>query len=64
MMQANGWNDHRMFKGSFGLERTQTLLHRRKEIEEYLILMQSPRHICTMPFTNQIPNLIMQRICL
>ena len=63
-MQANGRNDHRMFKGSFSLERTQTLLQQGQGIEEDLILMQSPRHIFTMPFTNQIPNLIMQRICL
>ena len=56
MMQANGWNDHRMFKGSFSLERTQTLLQQGQGIKEDLILMQSPRHIFTMPFTNQIPN--------
>ena len=42
MMQANGRNDHRMFKGSFSLERTQTLLQQGKGIKEDLISIQSP----------------------
>ena len=42
MMQANGRNGHRMFKGSFSLERTQTLLQQGKGIKEDLISIQSP----------------------